>query len=295
MRSAYDRLRRAVAGPLVCWVVLGALLLCGVPVAWAAGDPTPLPNVQTLIAQCVEHQKQLEAVRENYTFHEVVITHELNKNGSVKKTQAEEYEVFFVNTHEVRRLMKKDGKELTGDADRREQEHVMQAVEKAQRTPPGQAPQGNVVVSISRILAMAKVSAARREVIDGRSNIAFDFTGDPKAKAHGIAEEAAKRMSGTVWIDEQDREVRRMVARLDDNLHIGFGLFSVGRGSDLVFDQKLVNNELWLPTAAAVHASGHAIGLFGYRATVEITDNDYKRFHAEAVQGGPTPVGAAKP
>jgi len=276
-------LLRASASVRACaWL---GVLLALVPAVRAQSDgSSPLPDVPTLIAQCREHQRQIDSVRENYTFHEVDIIHELNKDGSVKKTRAEEYEVFFVNTHEVRRLTKKDGKPLSADDDNKETGRVMKAVQKAQKTPPGVVPEGNVVVSISRILAMAKVSDPRRQTIDGRSNIAFDFAGDPKAKAHGIAEEAAKRMSGTVWIDEKDRAVRRMSARLDENLRVGFGFFSIGKGSNLIFDQKLVNNELWLPTGASINAVGHAVGIFGFRANVEISDNDYKRFHAEATE-----------
>ena len=87
-----------------------------------------------------------------------------------------------------------------------------------------------------------------------------------------------------VWVDEQDREVRRMIAHFDDNFHVGFGLFSVGKGSNFTFDQKLVNNELWLPTDGQAHLIAHAIGIIGYRADIAMTDSGYQKFHAEAQQ-----------
>jgi hypothetical protein len=246
--------------------------------------PAPLPDVPTLIAQVLDHQRQMESVQENYTFHELQLDHTLNKDGSVKKTESEEDDVFFVNSHEVHRQIKKDGKDLDAGQQKKEQDRVMKAVEKAQKTPPGQSPNGEVVISVSHILAMVKVSSPRRELLDGRPTIAFDFAGDPHAKAHGIAEEAARRMSGTVWIDEKDRQVRRMIARLDDNLHVGFGLFSLSKGSNLVFDQKLINNELWLPTSADVNVTAHAFGVIGGRSAIHVTDDDYQKFHAEAQQ-----------
>ncbi|MGB6132301.1 MAG: hypothetical protein WBG54_11000 [Acidobacteriaceae bacterium] len=255
--------------------------------AWAAAASAqtgPLPDVPTLMGQVRAHQQQMDAIQENYTYRETDVTDELNKNGSVKKTESQTYEVFYVNTHEVRRLVEKDGKALSAGEQQKEQDRTMKAVEKAQKTPPGQAPSGEVVVSVSRILAMARVSSPRRVMLDGRSTIAFDFTGDPHAKAHGVAEEAARKMSGTVWIDEQDRQVRRLTARLDDNFHVGFGMFSLSKGSNLVFDQKLVNNELWLPTSAEVSLTAHAFAVLGVRANVRVTDSDYKKFHAEAVQ-----------
>lgn len=268
-------------------LVLGC---CLTPVALTAQTPAvppssePLPDVPTLIEQVRAHQRQMDAVQENYTWREIDLTQTLNRNGSVKKTESDTYEIFYVNTHEVRRQIQKDGKDLDPGQEKKEQERVMKAVERAQQTPPGQAPNGEVVISVGHILAMVKVSSPRREMLDGRPTIAFDYTGDPHARAHGVAEEAARRMSGTIWIDERDRQVRRMVARLDDNLHVGFGLFSIARGSNLVFDQKLVDNTLWLPTSADIYVNAHAFGVIGERANIHVTDNDYRKFEAQAIQ-----------
>jgi len=248
-----------------------------------AQQAAPIPDAATLLQQVAAHQRQLDQIRENYTWHESVVTRMLDKNGNVTKTESEEDEVFFVNTHEIRRTVRKDGKALTPDEEKKEQDRVMKAVEKAQKTPPGEFLNKNTV-SITQILSMMKASRPRREKMDGRSMIAFDFTGDPHAKTHGIAEDASKKMSGTLWVDEQDREVRRLVARFDDNFHLGFGLFSVGKGSNFTFNQKLVNGELWLPVDAQAHVVAHAFGLIGYRADVSITDSSYQRFHAKAEQ-----------
>jgi hypothetical protein len=245
---------------------------------------TPIPDVPTLLNQVRDHQRRLDAVQENYTFHETDVVQELNKDGSTKKTETDEYEIFYVNTHEVRRLLGKNGKDLDPDQQKKEQDRVTKDVEKAQQTPPGQAPNGEVVISVSRILAMTNFSSPRRVQLDGRNTIAFDFNPNPRAKAHGIAEEAARHTSGTVWIDEQDRQVRRLVARLDSKIHAGFGFVSLGQGSNLTFDQKLINNELWLPTGGDVQLVAHALGVFGFRANIRITDYDYRKFHADAHQ-----------
>ena len=258
-----------------------ALTLC--TAAAAGAQQAPLPDVATLMQQVQEHQRKMDETRENYTYRESTITHELNKDGSIKKTESEEDEVFFVNTHEIDRKVKKNGSDLSTDEQKKEQDHVMKEVKKAQETPPGKPTDKNNV-SVSQLLAIMKVSNPRREMLDGRSTIAFDFTGDPHAKTHGMAEDASKKLSGTLWIDEQDREVRRMIARFDDNFHLGFGLLSVGKGSNFTFNQKLVNNELWLPIDGQAHVIAHAIGIIGFRADIAVTDSDYQKFHAEAQQ-----------
>lgn len=266
------------------------LLILFAPAVLAAQPRTalpaapPIPDAATLMNQVRAHQKQMEALQENYTFRETDLTQILNKDGSVKKTSSEEYEIFYVNTHEVRRLIGKDGHALDPSQQQKEQDRVMKEVEKAQKTPPGQAPAGEVVISVGRLLAVAKVSNPRRVILDGRPTLAFDYAGDPHAKAHDMAEKAARKVSGTIWIDEQDREVRRMTALLNSTFRAGFGLVSLGRGSNLVFDQKLVNNELWLPTSADLYINAHAFGILGARAKIHVTDNGYKKFHAQAIQ-----------
>lgn len=258
-----------------------ALTLCTAAVTGA--QQASLPDVPTLMQQVQEHQRKMDETRENYTYRESTVTHELNKDGSIKKTESEEDEVFFVNTHEIDRKIKKNGSDLSADEQKKEQDHVMKEVKKAQETPPGKPTDKNDV-SVSQLLAIMKVSNPRRELLDGRSTIAFDFTGDPHAKTHGMAEDASKKLSGTLWIDEQDREVRRMIAHFDDNFHLGFGLLSVGKGSNFTFNQKLVNNELWLPIDGQAHVIAHAIGIIGFRADIAVTDSDYQKFHAEAQQ-----------
>ena len=266
---------------------LFALLLCIRAATSCAQDvpanQAPIPDAATLMKEVQDQQRKLDQTRENYTYREIIVTHELDKNGNVKKTESEEDEIFFVNSHEIDRKVRKDGKELTPDEQKKEQERVMKEVDKAQKTPPGKSIDRQEV-SISRLLAIMKVSNPRRVMLDGRSTLAFDFAGDPHAQTHGMAEDASKKLSGTIWIDEKDREVRRLIARFDDNFHLGFGLFSVGKGSNFIFDQKLVNNELWLPTSGQAHLVAHAIGIIGYRADISVTDDQYQVFHAEAQQ-----------
>ncbi len=241
----------------------------------------PVPDVPALVHQVELHQQELEKTRENYTFLERTVVTELNKDGSPKKTETEDNEVFFVNTHQVERKVKKNGKDLSAPEQAKETERVKKEVEKAQRTPPGQS-QNQDTISVGRMLQIMKYSSAHREMVDGRSTIAFDYTGDPHAETHGRAEDASKKLAGTVWIDERDLQVRRLTASLYGDFHVGFGMFTLVKGSSFLFEQKLVNNELWLPVSAHVHILGRALGMFGYRGEVQVEDSNYQRFHVDA-------------
>ena len=69
----------------------------------------PMPAIPDLMREVQEHQKQLEKVRENYTYSATQTTQDIDANGQVKKTETAEFEEFFVNGHLIGRMVKKDG------------------------------------------------------------------------------------------------------------------------------------------------------------------------------------------
>jgi hypothetical protein len=259
------------------------LLACVAPAAFGASEPAALPDAATMLREVEAHQKQLDKVREDYTFRSVQTTRQLDSSGNTKKVETEEHEVFFVNGERVQKLVRKDGKDLTPDQARKEQDRVNKEVLKISK--PGYSNPDKDEITVSRLLQIVAFSRPRRVRLNERDTIAFDFAGDPHAKTHGRGEDALKKVSGTIWIDEADREVSRMSATLDENYHVGFGLLaSVAKGSNVVFDQALIRNEAWLPTAIALHLQARAFLVAGFRAEVDIRFDQYKKFQTDAVQ-----------
>ncbi len=244
----------------------------------------PIPDIPALMMQVQAHQRELDKVRENYTFRETQQTDDLDSNGHVKKTESEESEIFFVNGHHIERLVKKDGKDLSADEQKKEQERVEKEVNKAAKLDPNKSLHDEDL-SISRILAIMKVSNPRRVSLNGRDTIAFDFIGDPHAQTHGLAEDASKKMAGTVWVDEKDREVAKLTVHFDDNFHVAGGLLAnIQAGSSFQFEQAKINNELWLPTGGEAHLQARVLLVKGFRENMRFHDSDFQRFHTEASQ-----------
>ncbi len=252
--------------------------------ATAASEQPGIPDAATMLREVEAHQKQLDKIRENYTFRAVQTTRQLDSSGNTKKVETEEHEVFFVNGHRVEKLVRKDGKDLTPDQARKEQDRVNKEVVKISQ--PGYRDNTEKDdITVARLLQIVAFSKPRRVSLNGRDTIAFDFAGDEHAKTHGRDEDALKKVSGTVWIDEADREVSRMSATLDENYHVGFGLLaSVAKGSNMVFDQALIRNEAWLPTAITLHLQARALLVAGIRADVNIRFDQYKKFQTDAEQ-----------
>ena len=267
-------------GPSLIFTYL--FLLWSAARVFAQTSSTPLPEIPQLIQQVEQHQKQLEKVRENYTYTSTQVTQDIDSKGQVKKTETEEFEVFFANSHEIRRLVKRDGKPLDERDEKKETARVTKQVEKAEKTPPGRALDGPDV-SITQFLAVMDVSRPRREMYHARPCIVFDFIGRKDAKTHGLAEDASKRMQGTLWVDEADREVAHMDVSFDENFKVGGGLLAtVQKGSNFHFEQSPINGELWLPVGADASVQARVLVLKGIRQNFSERNTDFKRFHVEA-------------
>lgn len=261
----------------------------------------PLPDPRQLMRDVMAHQQQLESVRENYTYSSSQIVQDLDGGGRVAKTESSEYEDFFVNGHAIERMVKKNGQPLNDREQQKETERVTKLVEKAGKTPSNQPLEGQVI-SISRVLEIMDVSVPRREIFRGRTTIVFDFVGRKNAKTHGMAEDASKKLKGTIWIDETDRQVAHLEVMFYDNFHVGGGLVAnVLKGSSFRFDQAPVHplsdkgsapedGGLWMPTGSEATMQARVLLLKNMRQHFVERDYDYKRFKVETQQMKDTSV-----
>lgn len=263
---------------------VAAALVLGHPAGAQPLADQPLPDPRTLVREVQEHQKQVDKLRENYTYTSLQTVQDVDGKGKVTKTETSENEDFFVNGHVIERTVKKNGQPLNDHEQQKETERVTKLVEKAEKTPPGQPLEGPQV-SISRVLEIMELGAPRREAFRGRPTIVFDFVGRKDAKAHGLAEEASKKLKGTIWIDEADREVAHLEVTFDENFHVAGGLLAnVQKGSNFHFDQAPVDAGLWLPTGGEGMVAARVLLIKNMRQHFTERVYDYKRFKVETQQ-----------
>jgi hypothetical protein len=260
------------------WVAL-FLPLCATLAQQPAG--APLPDIRQLMKEVQAHQREVEKERENDTYTSLITTQDMDAGGQVTKTESEEDENFFVNGHLIARMVKKDSKPLSGHEEQKETERVTKLVTKAQSTPPGQPIEGQTV-SISRLLEIMDVHNPRRENYHGRPAIVFDFIGRKDAKTHGMIEDASKKLQGTIWIDEADRQVAHLEVSFNDNFRVAGGVFAtVQKGSNFHFDQAPVGEGVWLPTGGEGAMQARLLLFKNLRQHYTERDYDFKKFNVE--------------
>ena len=247
----------------------------------AAGQQAPLPDIRLMMQEVQDHQKQLDKIRENYTYTSYQVVQDIDAYGQVKKTESSEYEDFFVNGHVIERKVKASDQPLNEHDQQKETERVTKLVEKAEKTPRDRPLEGPTI-SISRLLDIMDVRNERRELYRGDPAIVFDFVGRKDAKTHGMAEDASKKLEGTIWINEADRQVAHIEVKFNDNFRMMGGILAtVQKGSSFRFEQAKVNGEIWLPTGAEGTVQARLLLFKNLRQRFRERDYDYQRFKVE--------------
>jgi hypothetical protein len=248
----------------------------------------PLPDITALLRAVEANEKTSEAVEKDYLYRSTVTGAQMDGHGGVKKTETTEYDVFWLEGVEVHRLMKKDGKELSADEQKKEGDRIDKAVSKAkERRAKADAKgketdsRGEDLVTVSRLLELGSFTNARREQVNGRDVIAVDFAGDPKAKTKNRMEDVIRNVAGTAWMDEQDKVLVKAEGRFINNFKIGGGLVvNVQKGTSFSMEQRKVNDEVWLPARFEGQGSFRFLLFAGMNGTVKVVDSDYRKFKA---------------
>ena len=252
-------------------------------------------NLQQILSKVQAHQKQVEALREDYAFESVKTTQQIDGDGKVKSAETEEREQFYVNGHMIGRLVKKNGKPLSVNDQKDEDSHVKDLVEKAQKIRPDERLDGRSI-TVSRVLELVDLRDPRRETYRGRPTFVFDFVGRKDAKTHGMMEDASKKLQGTVWIDEVDLQVAHLEVLVADTFRVAGGLVaSVQKGSTFRFDQAPVEHGLWLPVTSETTMQARVLLFKNLREHVVQRDFGYKSFRVDTEQAvNAEPVSARK-
>ena len=259
----------------------------------------PLPDIPTLMRRVEANQRKAEAVEQNYIYREQNKLEELDSHEGVKKTEIRDFEVFWLNGVPISRLLSKNGKPLSADELRKENERIDQRVQKAkERREKADAagkqtdPRGHDEITVSRILELGAFANPRREQINGRDTIVVDYIGDPHAKTHSTAEGIFRELAGTAWIDEQDAAIQHLEGHFNHDFKVGGGLVaSVREGTWFKGTFRKINDEVWLPES--LEGDGHVRYLLFFTLNGHATFHfsDYRKFKATStILPGVTPV-----
>jgi hypothetical protein len=257
-----------------------------------------LPDLKALFKEIDDNQKVIDKIRENYAGTRVEEETEFEKDGKVKKTEVTEYTFFYFDGDEMSTLVKKDGKPLSDEEQKKENEKTQKRIEEIQKRQAkkeardekekekeeAKKEKDEEDVGIEMFLRACQFVNPRRERFRGQDVLVFDFEPNPEYKARNMAERVVQKLAGVVWIDEKAHDVARIEGYFIGDFKVAGGMLAnLQKGTSFVFEQAYLNNEVWLPTYAEAHIGVRVFLVKGFKVNSITRYSDYKRFNVQTL------------
>src|ERR1700736_3646433 len=264
-----------------------------------------LPDLKALFKEIDQNQKAIDKIKENYAGTRSEEEIEYEKTGKVTKRELKEYSFFYLNGDEVSTLVKKDGKPLSDEEQKKENEKTQKEIQNLQKREAkkeakeekakeeGKEKKEDEDVGIETFLRACQFVNPRRERFRGQDVLVFDFEPNPEFKPHKLVEKVVQKLAGVVWIDENAHDVARLEAYFVGDFKFAGGLLAnLQKGTSFVFEQAFINNEVWLPTYGEAHIGVRLLLVKGIKVNAVTRYSDYKKFNVESVASIGKPKGA---
>jgi hypothetical protein len=253
-----------------------------------------LPDLKTMFEEIDRNQKAIDKIKEDYSGTRLEEETEYDGAGKVKRREVTEHQFFYLDGRTFSTLVKKDGKPLSDDEQKKVSEAVQKHVQEHQKEKAKKGAEkekakeagksSEVGLGIEIFLRACQFVNPRRERFRGQDVLVFDFEPNPEFKAHKLEEKVVQKLAGVIWVDEKAHDVARLAAYFVSDVKIAGGLLAnVQKGTSFIFEQAFINNEVWLPTYEEAHVGVRVLLLKGFRVNAVTRYSDYKKFHVESL------------
>jgi hypothetical protein len=268
-----------------------------------------LPDLKALFKEIDENQKAIDKLKENYAGTRNEEETEYDKTGKITKRELHEYTFFYLKGDEVSTLVKKDGKPLSEEEQKKENEKVQKEIQDIEKRGAKKEAKEEKAkeegkekkdkdddVGIETFLRACQFVNPRRERFRGQDVLVFDFEPNPEFKPRKLAEKVVHELAGVVWIDEKAHDVARLEAYFLGDFRFAGGLIAnLQKGTSFVFEQAFINNEVWLPTYEEAHVGVRVLLVKAFKVNAVTRYSDYKRFNVESIAAIGKPKDQANP
>ncbi len=248
----------------------------------ASQENPPLPEGNAYVRSLLSEQRQQDDAINAFTYDVEEAREKLNNQGVVTSKTTLKYQVYFVKSRQVRRLISRNGVPLSP----KEQASVdRKAEERARDIREGKVVTEQIGVRLSSLFESFDFKTVGRSEPHGRSAIELDFQpreDQPRpSNVVGVGDRLLKMLAGRVVIDETDKRVVRLQARSDEHLSASVAT-GVKLGSiEFSVEFLPLGDGVWLPSRVETLASGRAFLFVTFRVRQTSTYSNYRRFKVE--------------
>ena len=257
-----------------------AAAVCAAAVAGAAPVPPSLPDGNALVQELLARQRQVEDRLDDYTYDVRAVREELDGGGRVEKRVSETFESFHVKGRRVERKVAENGRPLSPEEQAEEDRRVR---EKAEAVRTGRTVSEQPRVRLSLVLERYDFETVRREWREGRKTLVLEFAPRPGSRREPGAN-VLRQLAGTVWVDEEDRQVVKAELHSLGTIKIerGFGTRIHDLRTSIEF--RKIDGEVWLPVMEEMDARGRVFFVKRFRTRRRREYGGFRRFEVTTTE-----------
>ena len=269
-------------------------LVIGVAMALTAQETVapalpPTADAKEIVRRSVEIDHHNFERARNYTCRRREVERELDKNGGVKSTHINTFEMMFLSGEPYSRLVQKDDHPLS-EKDRKKEEEKMEkfiakhrdesAKDHEKRLAKEEKERQEGRLFLRDVINAFDFKLVGEEQLEGKDTYVIEAV--PRRDFHPTQPHAdlLEKVRGKLWIEKQDYNWVKADVETIDTISFGLFLARLHKGSRLTFEQTKVNDEVWLMRRLAINAGARLALLKNLLMDQEDTFSDYKKFSA---------------
>jgi hypothetical protein len=248
--------------------------------------------IEKVAEKDVENNKKLH----DYTYSERQEQHKLDGKGAVTSAETRTFDVLQIYGESVYRVVGRNDKPLSEKEASKEEENIQKIIDKRRneseserekRLKKEEKERGDGREFVKEVADAYTFTHLGTEQIEGRDTYIIAAEPRPGFEPHRKEARILPKIRGRIWIDAAENQWVKLDAETIDTISFGLFLARLHKGTHIMTEQTRVNDEVWLPRHTAVHVDVRLALLKNFNVNVDVTDKDYKKFHAESkIVGG---------
>lgn len=195
--------------------------------------------------------------------------------GSAKKVSVSR--VIIVNGTPFERTISRNGKQLTGDQEKREEDRLAKRRNESAEEQQKRLREYKTAMSfLNEVPEAFHFRLVGEEMVDRRPNYVIACTPKEGYQPHNSRAAMFQHIQAKLWIDKEDLQWTRAKANVIDTISIGWILARVGRGAQISIEQTRINHTDWMPKMIDVKGDARVMLVKDRPIREHITYYDYK-------------------
>lgn len=245
---------------------LSRVLVAVAAICWAgsiAAADAPLPAATNLLQRAVARAEEVAKSDKGkgYTYQKRSVTAELDEKDRVVKSQEKIYKVVLIGGMPYTRLVKIQGRALSGAELEKENEREQSFRKRLTGVDANAKASRKESFASKELMDRFTYKVLKREMVEGRSVVLVSF--EPKVPApeeKTIPDRVLNRLSGTIWLDEEEAELVRLKASVRGPIQLGwFGMIGALNRCLINVDRQRLPDGVWVNTKSTFELAGRKL------------------------------------